>query len=760
MALSPKSLARLSARRPKTVLAVWVVGLIASFVVIGALLSSALSTEQDFTNNPEAKTGFELIEQRLRGPMAVTEALIIRSETLTVDDPAFRAYVEDLFARVTVLEGKYNGGTGTIVARGVHYYMTGDESLVSADRRTTLVSLMMRGEVDEATDNVGPMVKIVREADGRDGFEVLLSGSASINHDFIEVAESDLQKAELINLPIALLILVMVFGAVVAALVPMVLALFAIIAAVGMTAIIGQQFQFSFFVTNMILMMGLAVGIDYALFIVSRYREERGRGLSVEDAIGTAADTAGRAVFFSGITVIMALSGLLLVPTTIFRSLAGGAILVVLFAVIATMTLLPALLSLLGDRVNKLRIPVVQKAQDTYDEGRAGGFWDRIARTVMKHPVISVVTFTTLLLAAAIPYFDINLGLAGVSTLPDSFPSKKGFLILEQEFAGGQVAPAEVVIDGDVNSPAVQAAVGRLTGLLAAEPLFGQTRLEVNEAGDLAALTIAVAADPNSDAAMKAVRTLRDEFVPQAFDGVPVKTYVTGFTAFNQDFFDLTRQFTPIVFIFVLSLSFVLLTVVFRSIVVPVKSILLNLLSVGASYGLVVLVFQKGVGASLFGFQQVETIEAWLPLFLFAVLFGLSMDYHVFLLSRIREHYDETGDNAESVAFGLRSTGRLITGAALIMVAVFSGFARGDLVMFQQMGFGLAVSVLIDATIVRSILVPASMKILGNANWYLPPVLKWIPRIGIEAPARPPAAVPTAVSPAPVLSETSVGGGS
>jgi putative drug exporter of the RND superfamily len=753
MALSPKSLARFSTKRPKTVVALWLLGLFVSFALIGVLLNSALTTEQEFTNEPEAKKGFTLLEERLRGTQPINEALLIKSDTLTVDDPAFRSYVEDIFAGVMALEARFNGETASVVARSVNYYMIGDDSLVSADRRTTLIPLTMRGTVDDANKNIAGIIDIVREANHRGAFQVFVSGNASIGHDFVEVSEKDLQKAEIINLPIALMILVLVFGAVVAALVPMVLALFAIIAAVAAAAVIGQRFEFSFFVTNMILMMGLAVGIDYALFIVSRYREERGHGLSVNDAIVTAADTAGRAVFFSGLTVVLALTGMLLIPTTIFRSLAGGAILVVVFAVIASLTLLPAILRLLGDNVNRLRLPFVQKAQERYDEGRPSGFWDRTARTVMKHPVISVVAVVTLLVAASIPYFDINLGAAGVSTLPDTFQSKQGFLILEKEFSGGEVYPAEVVIDGDVNSPAVQAAVERLTALAATEPTFGPARFEANEAGDLGVLSIAMGVDPNSDQAMRAIKRLRGEMVPEAFRGVPVQTYVTGFSAFNQDFFDLTDRYTPIVFGFVLSLSFVLLMIVFRSIVVPVKSIIMNLLSVGAAYGLVVLVFQKGVGAGILGFQQVETIEAWLPLFLFSILFGLSMDYHVFLLSRIREHYDQTGDNAESVAFGLRSTGRLITGAALIMVAVFSGFARGDLVMFQQMGFGLGVSVFIDATVVRSVLVPAAMKILGDANWYLPPVLRWLPRIGIEAPRRTPV-------PVRVYSESGIGGSS
>ena len=338
-----------------------------------------------------------------------------------------------------------------------------------------------------------------------------------------------------------------------------------------------------------------------------------------------------------------------------------------------------------------------------------------------------------LLIAATIPFFDINLGGSGVSSLPESFISKQGFDVLESEFNGGQVNPIEVVIDGDVNSAAVQTAVGDLQAAVSSEPVLGLATFEANEAGDLGLLSFQLAADAFADESVDTVNRLRNEYIPVAFGRVDADVYVTGLSAVNLDQFELTSQYTPILFVFVLGLSFILLMLVFRSIVVPAMAIVPNLLSVGAAYGLVTLVFQKGFLNSVLGFQQVEAIESWLPLFLFAILFGLSMDYHVFLLSRIRECYDQIRDNTESVAFGVRSTDRLITGAALIMVAVFGGgFAIGDLVMMQQMGFGLGVSVFLDATIIRSVLVPASMKMLGSANWYLPPVLDWLPHFGIE----------------------------
>jgi len=458
----------------------------------------------------------------------------------------------------------------------------------------------------------------------------------------------------------------------------------------------------------------------------------------VLEAVDVASATAGRAVFFSGITVIIALMGMLIVPSTIYRSLAAGAIFAVAFAILASLTLLPALMRLLGDKVNRLRLPFVQRAQAEFDEERPGGFWDKVATTVMRYPVVGVVAVTAVLVAATIPFFDINRGSAGVSTLPDSFQSKRGFEVLARDFAGGQLYPAEVVIDGSVGaSTAVPAAVERLRTLLAADPVFGPSTFVSNRVEDLGLVSVQMAADPYADEANDAIRRLRGEYVPKAFGDVDgVRVLVTGLTAFNLDSLDITADYTPIVFVFVLGLSFLLLMLVFRSIVVPAKAILMNLLSVGAAYGLIVLVSQKGFAADLLGFQQVDTVEFWLPLFLFSVLFGLSMDYHVFLLSRIRERYDQTGDNTDAVAFGLRSTGRLITGAALIMVAVFGGFAMGDLVMLQQTGFGLGAAVLIDATIIRSVLVPASMKLLGRWNWYLPSALSWLPHFGIEEEER------------------------
>jgi len=749
--LRPEALARAASRHPWRTLALWAVLIVAAVAASSAFLDDALTTQAGFTSRPDSVRAQDLIEQRLRGPERDTELVVVRSASRSVDDPAFRARVQELQGGIA--------GLGTdVVQRVGSVYQLEDPSLVSRDRHATLLPVVMAGSVEQAADHIATLRGVVDRADGGDGFEVLLAGQGALNEDFNTIAEEDLRQGETIGVVVALVVLVAVFGAIVAALLPIGLAVLAIAAAIGLVALLGLVFDFSFFVTNMITMMGLAVTIDYSLFIVSRYREERRAGHDRLDAIELAGATASRAVLFSGITVVLALVGMLLIPTTIFRSLASGAILVVITAVAASLTLLPALLGLLGDRIDALRV----RRRSSLERQRQGGIWVAISRAAMRRPVLSLLAAVAFLVVASTSVFDLRTGFAGVSTLPDDFASKRAFTVLATEFSGGLTTPVEVVVDGDAGDQAVRQGVEKLRALLAADRGFGPSTVQVNDARDLSVVSASVTGDPSGAAAVDAVTRIREDYVPQAFPaGTPANVLVGGETAFNKDFFDLTGTYTPIVFGFVLLLSLLLLTVVFRSIVVPVKSILLNLLSVGAAYGILVAVFQKGgpaIGrrlADLLGFQQVDAIEAWLPLFLFSVLFGLSMDYHVFLLSRIREHYDRTGDNAESVAEGVRTTARIITGAALIMVAVFGGFAAGRLVSFQQMGFGLAVAVLIDATIIRSVLVPAAMKLLGDWNWYLPSWLGWLPKLTVEAP-RPvqvPAEPPAELEPVPVSAQ-------
>jgi putative drug exporter of the RND superfamily len=709
-------LARASSRRPWLTIAAWIVGVILAMGIVATLLGDVLTSDAEVTSQTDSKRADQLLFERFRPTQAdfdrdISEVVVVRATRGAVEDARVNRLAEDLRA----------AGASLVVTPA------DDKSLLSkdGDAQALLVALG-----PDAEDDVPGIVDAVQRLDADPNYEAAITGDFVSDADLETLSQDDLRNGELFfGAPAALVILLLVFGAVVAGLIPLILAILSIVLALALTALVGQVFELSVFVQNMIFGMGLALGIDYSLFILSRFREERAEGREKLDAIATAGATASRAVLFSGIAFVLAMFGLELVPNTIMRSLATGAILVGIVSVLAALTLLPAVISLLGDRINSGRIPYFGRSAGAGAESR---FWGSIVHAVMRRPVLSLVVAVALMLAAAIPILSYETGEAGISTLPDRFESKQGFVLLNEEFPAQAVDPVRIVIDGDAESPQVQSGIQRLEAELAARPIFAKPTEETSPGGDLTVITVPLVGDPLSEEAVEAVRELRSDVIPAAFSGTDAQVYVGGTTAEEIDYFDVMDRWLPIVFVFVLGLSFLLLTVAFRSVVVPATAILMNLLSVGAAYGLLVLVFVKGVGNGIFGFQQVDAIEAWVPLFLFAVLFGLSMDYQVFLLSRIREKFGQTGDNDLAISFGVGSTARLITGAALIIIAVFAGFARGELVMFQQMGFGIAVALLIDATIIRSVVVPASMKLLGRWNWYLPSWLEWLPDVHVE----------------------------
>jgi len=715
-------LAVMCARHPWRTIAAWIGAIVVAVVLVGALLGDNLTSEGHVTNNAESLRAYDLQSARFPQQESFDELVIVRSESLLIDDEPFRAKVTELAEAVEA-----TGATESATT----YYTGRDRSLVSPDRHATMIPISL---AEPGEDHIEEVLEVVEQFDVQAGFDVKITGEFTFDRDIGELAESDLANGELrLGLPAALIVLVVVFGALVAAALPLLLAIVSIAVALGLTALVAAQWELSLFVTNMLVGMGLALGIDYALFVVSRFREERAVGREKIDAIGAAGATANRAVLFSGSAFVLAMTGLLLVQSTIMRSLALGAILVGIVSVVAALTLLPAVLQLLGDRVNALRVPVL--GRQIARAGSESRFWGAIVARVIRRPAISLAAGVILLLAAAVPVLGLNIGSAGISTLPDDLASKQGYLALQRSFPAASAEPVQVVIDGSVSSPEVRSAIERLEERLAADPRFGQPSLQMNPADDLGVLNVPLVGDVLSDRAVEAVRELRAEYIPAAFAGSGATVLVTGTTAENIDYYDVMGRWLPIVLVFVLGLSFLLLTLAFRSVVVAATAIALNLLSVGAAYGLLVLVFQEGVGSGLLGFQQVDVIEAWVPLFLFAVLFGLSMDYQVFLLSRIRERFSQTRDNTDAISFGIGSTARIITGAALIIVAVFAGFAAGELVMFQQMGFGVAVALLIDATLIRSVLVPAAMQLLGERNWYLPGWLEWLPHVDVEGHA-------------------------
>jgi putative drug exporter of the RND superfamily len=717
--VSIAGLAGACARRPWLTLGAWVVALVVGVAAIATLLD--LTEEGEVTSNPESEQGYELIGEHFPpdpNNEFVNELILVRSERLTVDDMAFQATVGAVLADVLASGVANNAET---------YYSSGDQTLVSEDRSATVIPVGLAGDCEAGA---GRLIEIVEGVGGGD-FEAFVSGECSADHDLNQILDEDLKTGELyFGLPAALLILILVFGTLVAALVPLVVALFSIGIALGLAALFSQGVDLSVFLFQMTTVMGLAIAADYGLFIVSRYREERAAGRQKLDAITGAGATANRAVLFSGLAFVLAMSGLLLVPDSILRSLGVGALTVGLVAVFAALTLVPALLGLLGDRVNALRVPLVGRVVDS--AGREGRVWSRIARGVMRRPAVSLFACTALLLAAAAPVLDLELSEPGIRSFPESAPSRQGFAALEEEFGIGTVDDVIVVVEGDVNASPVNEAVGRFVDRLESNAAFRNPELEISPDGEVAVVEALVVGDSRDQRALDAVQALRDRDVPEGFGDVDANVYVTGETAEVIDYTALMEAWLPRIIGFVLFLSFILLTIAFRSIVLSFKAILLNLLSVGAAYGLMVLVFQKGIGNELFGLRETEAVSTWVPLFLFTILFGLSMDYHVFLLSRIRERYLQTGDNEDAIAWAIGTTARVITGAALIIIVVFAGFASGDISEVQQVGFGVGIALLIDATLVRCVLVPASMKLLGEWNWYLPSWLSWLPDPHVE----------------------------
>jgi uncharacterized membrane protein YdfJ with MMPL/SSD domain len=717
-------MARACSRHPWRTVSGWLVAVLLAGAALVLVLGD-LTTNGYPTNNPESQRAQEMIARAFppSPALATSDLVVVSSRRFAVESPRFREFVAQLAAR-----GRATGA----IANARVYYATHDATQVSADRHATLIPILI-----SETDAAGAVEDVVARADENASFDVDLTGNQTSDHDFNELSQHDLKSGELkFGVPAALVVLILVFGSLVAGLVPLLMAIISIVVALGFVALLSQPFNLSVFIINMLTGMGLALGIDYSLFVVSRYREERTSGHEPLDAIGAAGATASRAVLVSGTAFIVAMCGMMIVPNNIMRSLALGAILVGVVSVVAALTLLPALLGLLGDRVNALRVPFIGSASvDRSDpEGR---FWRAIVERVARRPALSVLLAGGVLVAAAVPLLGLNIGSNGVTSLPDRFISKQGFAAVQRYFPHATTSPVRIVAD-QAGSSEVAAAFRRLRSKLAGDPRFagpGETLRSPD--GGTTVRQVAVRGDPDAPEAISAVHALRSRLIPQAFAATEARVLVGGDTAETADYLDSVSKPAPYVFLLVLGLTFVLLTVVFRSLVVAATAVLLNLLSVGAAYGLLVLVFQHGIGTGLFGFAQADTIEAWVPLFLFSVLFGLSMDYQVFLLSRISERYERSGDPAEAVIHGVAATARIITGAALIIVAVFLGFAMGDLIMFQQMGFGVAVALLIDATLIRSVILPGVMKLLAQWNWYLPRWLEWLPELQVEGPASP-----------------------
>ena len=710
-------MAAASSRHPRRTLAIWGLLVLVALVLVGTSLKG-LTTGAHVVGTTQSSHAEALYNQVVGSAShKPTDVIVVSSKSSTASDQNFRALVGRLEAKVGT-----NPGITNVVAN-----LSSDSPLVSPNRHAALIALTAATDTD-----IKPVVQAVQSASDNGGFFVAVTGVHTVGNDFTTLSTSDLRNGELdFGLPISIVVLLLVFGAVVAGLMPMLMALLSIVVGLGIATLVGEEFHLSVFIINMMTGMGLALGIDYSLFIVSRFREERARGLDKEAAIDRTAATASRAVLFSGTTFMIALLGMFLVPTDLLRSMAAGAVIVGVVSVAAALTMLPAMLHLLGDRVNSLRLPFVGKRLGSTDSGESR-IWRTFIEGVLRHRVVMLTLTVGVLVALAGPLLGIHIGQSGVATLPDNLPSKQGYVAEQHYFPHQAPYPVEIVADG--GGARTRADLSKLETVLAGDPRFGSGTIQASADGKVLALTVPIQGDVVSSPDVAAMRQLRTDVIPSIFEGSHAHVYVGGQTAETADYFNAVSAPTPYVLLFVLGLSFILLLVAFRSIVIALVSILLNLLSVGAAYGLSTLVFIHGVGAGFFGFQRVTAIDAWVPLFLFSVLFALSMDYQVFLMSRIKERHDQTGSTTEAVVGGVASTGKIITGAALIIVVVFSGFARGQLDMFQQMGFGVAVALLLDATLIRSIILPCTLSLLGEHSWYLPRWLNWLPRVEVESP--------------------------
>ncbi len=612
---------------------------------------------------------------------------------------------------------------------------------ISDDGRSALLSFEIAGDDDAAADRVDATLAATAAVQAKyPDLRVEQLGSASAEKAFEESLGEDFKKAETLSLPLTLLILLVAFGALVAAGLPLLLGMTAVGATLGLLGPISQLSPVTDQIASVILLIGLAVGVDYSMFYVRREMEERDKGKGSQAALEAAAATSGHAIVVSGFIVLISMAGMLLSGSSVFVSFGVGTMAVVAVAVVGSLTFLPAMLSWLGEKgwTEKGRVPVLGRMR--HRSGGQSRVWSAILDRVLARPLVSAGVATALLVALALPALGMHTMSAGIEGLPSDEPIRGTYERVQAAFPGAPEPAVVVVQAANVATPQVRAGIERLrTQAIASGRMSEPIDVRVNPRGTIAIVEIPLVGTGESDAALASLAALRDDVIPATIGRVPGTTVdVSGNTAGSKDFNDAMKSHLPLVFGFVLGAAFLLLLVTFRSLVIPIKAIVLNLLSVAASYGVLTLVFQHGWGASLLGFEAdaVSGITSWLPLFLFVVLFGLSMDYHVFILSRIREAVLGGASTEAAVADGIKSTAGVVTSAAAVMIAVFAVFATLGAIEFKQMGVGLAAAILIDATIVRAVLLPATMKLLGDWNWYLPRGLAWLPRTGAVAAQR------------------------
>ncbi|MES1246560.1 MAG: MMPL family transporter [Actinomycetota bacterium] len=748
---------RWSAHHWKTATILWLV-----FVVLAVGAGRAVGTfklkDSEQATGEAARAQAILSSAGFKSP--ASESVLVESRTgLSAGSPAFRATVRDVAAALKPMPQVQNLRSG----------LAGQ---VSKDGKAELVQFEVLGGFDKGDKHVQPVLdKVAALQRSHPQFTVAEFGIASSNHELNKTVGKDFQKAEQLSLPITFLILLFAFGAFVAAGVPVLLAFTAVLGSIGLMQLTSHVAHASDATQSVMLLMGMAVGVDYSLFYLKREREERSRGHEGHEGLYRAAATSGQAVLISGVTVLIAMAGMLFAGSKIFVSIGIGAMLVVFTALIGSLTVLPALLGKLGDRIERgirqvaaagiLRLlprkpawlvklrdtpTLIVRAKGNRHESR---IWGVILKRSTRYPLVALLLSGAILVVLALPVFRMHTKLLSFADLPRKLPIIQTYLKIQQEFPGSP-APAHVVVRGtDVTSPQFRRAFAQLEQrALATGQVHQPVEVAVNPAKTVARIDMPLIGNGVDSTSYHALGVLRDDVIPPVLATLPPGTQeaVTGDTAGSFDFNQTMKHRFPYVFAFVLGLAFLLLLLTFRSIVIPIKAIVLNLLSVGAAYGILVWIFQDGHLQGFLGFHSNGAVVSWLPLFLFTVLFGLSMDYHVFILSRVKELVDGGTPTSEAVERGIRTTASTVTSAAVVMVAVFTIFATLSTLDIKQMGVGLAAAVLLDATLIRGVLLPAAMKLLGEWNWYLPSWLQWLPHFNIEPELHEPSPGPPALA--------------
>lgn len=740
-------LARTTTRHPWRVVAIWGLVMIAS-APFAVRFEDTLSGAGWDVAGSESQHARQLIERELPQTFPQNLVAVYHSEELTVDDDAFAGAVHASLSRV---EGDPE------VAGVISYYNTGNPRLVSEDGKTTYAVVGLTAGEDEAANIAPDLIEALRE-DAPEGMQVDVTGKAAMWADFNRVNKESMLKGELMAWPAVMIVLVLAFGSLVAMGLPLLLAMLGLAATFGILYWLGHVVPLSIWVMNFAMMVGIGVGVDYALFIVTRFRQALRGGASVSGAVTDAVETSGKAIFFSGLIVILALMAVLLAPVVVFQSMALGMIVVVAVVLAASLTLLPALLTLIGTRIDRWRVPMPERFR--IDTGASGesGLWHRWATVVMARPGLFALLSTAILLALALPALDLKVAMPGMDVLPEGTTARRGFETLERDFGAGSVAPISLVIqrnsgtvldtgfltdltsfssalkaDGEVSQ--VESIVdvrpdltlddyaAQYSGATPADEDVAATRdalVNTENGENVTLLRVYPEHSAETDEAKGLVKRIRDGYADALDNPRTADVLVGGVPAENQDMTGALVGRVPLAILGVLVMTYVFLVLVLRSLILPAKAIILNLLSVFANYGILVVIFQYGFGENILAFDSQGFVNAWSPLLWFALLFGLSMDYEMFLLSAVKERYEQTGDNEGSVAWALERTARPISSAAIAIVAVFGSFALAGTLPPKEMGTGMAIAIALDATLIRLVLVPAAMRLMGSANWWLP----------------------------------------